>query len=699
MMPRQRLVILGIVLVCLAALAVWQWPRIRDLQGGPGAGRATAPATTPTGVIGSPTGSSSNITNDTSSDDRSSLAGGDASVDSLYARLRAEGPTRDAVDLAVRMGRAKAPVHRTRQAPPRVLHVGDVESFWLHDIETERYMHVQAKLEAISRNAYFWVQEGQHFDRQQLEQGAHAFGDEVMPKVRAVFGTEWSPGVDGDPRVHVLHHQPTGGVAGYFSSTDEYTIDVEPHSNEKELFNINLNVYTPGSYDYLALLAHEFQHMIHWHMDPDESVWANEGLSELAPLVAGYQQQTGVAFLNDPDTPLLEWETEPQANGSHYAGAFLFFAYLRARYGDDAIRQFVAAPANGPNGVEAALKTIGRPASFEATYLDWAVANLVHNGLTRDRQQRSGAYPAPGSTIAADTGAGYAPPTDLDPRYSYGGLNVKDVVPDELPKSGTGATVGQFATDYLDATRLVTDGQLHLRFAGDPTVALLEARSPVSGTVWWSGRGENMDSRLTRQFDLRRAKGAKLTFRMYYDLETNWDYAYFLASTDGGQSWARLATDRTTEDNPNGNSYGAALTGEGGWVDEAVDLSAYDGQEVLVRFEVLTDDAVSLEGLAVDDMHLDSVGFRDDAESAASDALWQAEGFRRVPPVLPQRWGVQVVVQRPDGLSAQRVPVRADGAGEVDVTGIPGDAVVTLVVSGLTPGTRAGAGYRVQVGR
>ncbi len=54
---------------------------------------------------------------------------------------------------------------------------------------------------------------------------------------------------------------------------------------------------------------------------------------------------------------------------------------------------------------------------------------------------------------------------------------------------------------------------------------------------------------------------ATLDFWTWYDIEDDWDYGYVMASTDGGVTWTPLDTADTTEENPNGNSFGPALTG------------------------------------------------------------------------------------------------------------------------------------------
>jgi hypothetical protein len=551
-------------------------------------------------------------------------------------------------------------------APER--RVGDKERFWVHDIQNERYFQVDATLAYVGQNAYAWVQDGLTVSEDRLVEGARTFSDSIMPAVRQAFGSEWSPGIDGDVRVHILHHESIPGVAGYFSSTDELPASVEPHSNEREMFYVNASSYRPGSYDYLSLLAHEFQHMIHYNLDRNEPVWVNEGMSDLAAHIAGYGGQNALAFINRPDTGLAEWDPTPGMNAPHYAASYAFFAYLRAQHGDEAIKSIAAQKTNGRTGIEDGLRAIGVDRSFDEIFADWVVANRVHdNGRAADR-------------------------------YSYGAAaSIDRVVPEALPKDGARGWVHQYATDYYDVTDLVEDGSLQLAFTGDPVVGLLGDVPLSDGTVWWSQRADGSDSRLTRAFDLSDVDQAQLRFRMWHDLEPNWDYAYFLVSTDGGDTWQSLATEHTTDDNPNGNNLGNGLTGSSNrWIDETLDLTPYAGNdEVLVRFEVITDDAVSLAGLALDDLALDAIGWTDDAET--DDGEWAAEGWVRIDPRLPQRWAVQLIVDGPDAVQVHRVVVAPEGADTpIRLQGIPDAATVTVAISAMTPATRNEGGYHLE---
>jgi immune inhibitor A len=112
-----------------------------------------------------------------------------------------------------------------------------------------------------------------------------------------------------------------------------------------------------------------------------------------------------------------------------------------------------------------------------------------------------------------------------------------------------------------------------------------------------------------------------------------------------------------------------------------VNLSAYAGKKVLLRFEQVTDDATSLTGFAVDNIEVPELGFRDGADT---DSSWTVEGFKRIEGPRPQQFIVQVI--RGD----QVTRVALDGANRGQLTL---DGPATIVVSGATDGTAEKAHY------
>jgi hypothetical protein len=584
-----------------------------------------------------------------------------AAWDTLEIVRQLELPMRDQVDLAARFHGVQARPRQVNRLRP--LQVGDADTFWLHDILSEQYFQVEARVALVTDNVYWWVQDDVEVSPEGLRAAARQFEDDILPTNRRLFGSEWSPGVDLDPRLHVLHHQPIRGVGGYFSSADEFVRDVDPHSNQREMFYINASTHPPGSTGYLAVLAHEYQHMIHWHLDSDEPVWLNEGLSELATALNGLPHGgADEAFAQAPDTQLNDWSEDPTANSPHYGAAYLFCAYLLERYGESVLAELVARPENGIRGLEAVLANVDPNESFDGLFQDWVVANLLDE---------------PG--IGPGDGLGYR---ELDmPQVA--------ILPGPEPLVLKEDTVGQYATDYVQ----LTPGADEVVFEGSPEVQLIDAHPPSGEKLWWSGRGDSGDSTLTREFDLSAAQSARLEYRIWYDLEENWDYAYIAASTDGGLTWQTLQTDRTTTHNPNGNNLGSGYTGRSqGWVTESVDLGTYSGARVRLRFEVVTDDAVNQPGLALDDIRLEAVGYRHDAEM--DDGGWQANGFVRVAPKLPQLWSLQLIKLGPQP-DVRRLQVSRDGSARFSLSDTPPDEPLLLAISATTPVTTERAVYRL----
>jgi hypothetical protein len=218
--------------------------------------------------------------------------------------------------------------------------------------------------------------------------------------------------------------------------------------------------------------------------------------------------------------------------------------------------------------------------------------------------------------------------------------------------------------------------------------------------VWWSNRGDDSDTMLTRPLDLTDVDEATLDFWTWYHIEDDWDYAYVVASTDGGSTWEILTTPSGTGTDPNGNSFGWGYTGESGgtreWIHEQVSLSAYTGQEVLVGFEYVTDDAVNRPGFVLDDIAVPEIGYSTDLEEDGGG--WDAAGFVRHANVLHQRWLIQMVLFG-DETTVERLEVDENGFGEwtIPLDSTADRAVITI--SAMAPVTTEVAPYSYEIGK
>ena len=124
-----------------------------------------------------------------------------------------------------------------------------------------------------------------------------------------------------------------------------------------------------------------------------------------------------------------------------------------------------------------------------------------------------------------------------------------------------------------------------------------------SPTSFHSGSGNGLNNTLTSIYPVEITTGMSLTFRTSYSIETDWDYAYVMVSSNGS-SWSSIPGNITTNYNPNGTNQGNGITGfSGGWTEATFDLSTYVGQELYFRFYYDTDGYVVEAGFYVDDIY------------------------------------------------------------------------------------------------
>jgi immune inhibitor A len=598
-----------------------------------------------------------------------SVSSPSAESKAMEERLRAaEMPQRDIRLLAEHLKKV-GPIPEVVRETPLVYQVGDKGEFWVGNTDTMEQFQVTAVLRYVTPHLYVWVEEGLHYDQAGLARSAENFEAHVYPTDREFFGSEWSPGVDSDPHLHILHSSGEhmgDGVAGYYSSADEYSHLANPYSNEREMFYVSLDgVMAPGTDFYDGVLAHEFQHMIHWANDRNEETWVNEGCSELAAYLNGYDPGGfDWLFVADPDVQLNTW-AELGDSGPHYGNSYLFMAYFLGRFGEETLKRVVSLPENGSAGFDVVLADYGL--TFDQVFGDWLVANYLDN--------------------LAPAGNG------KQVQYTYPDHIVGPVAVDEVIATypaQRASTVHQYAADYV---QLEGSGDLRIQFSGETEAKLVPVDAHSGTYAWWSNRGDDSDATLTRSFDLRSLEQATMQVWMWYDIEEDWDYGYVQASADGGQTWDVLPGPSTTTRNPNGNSFGTAYTGESnGWIKETFDLAPYAGHEVLVRFEYVTDDAVNLAGWLIDDIRIPELGYVDDMELGETD--WQSSGFVYSGNRVSQRYLVRLIAIG-DQLQVLELPLDEMQQGQIELRGL-GQQIdsAILVISALAPVTTEVANYQ-----
>ncbi len=635
---------------------------------------SSAPTEVPTATTADPTQTPILIASPTGTTSAKPTASPPVSQADIETTLRVleqtELPERDLYALAIRFGKIPADTPRFSSDTDPAYTVGDEITFTVSNLATQENFQADATLRAQTAHANWWVQNEVDVDQDDLDASAEVFETQTYPTNRSIFGSEWSPGIDGDVRVNIFLGD-VAGVGGYFSSADEYPRSVNPNSNEKEIFYLNIYNAGPGNSYFDGILAHEFQHMIHWNTDRNEELWINEGLSELAAYLNDFDVGSSLqSYLSDPDITVTRWEVQ---TGEFYGSAYGFTRYLYHRFGGKTIADLVREPENGGRGVAEVTEM-----PFNDLFADWTVANLID-----DEEVEEGQYDAPLSG---------------SPNFSATVRNYPFV---------TNETVNQYGTDYYRFNSSAGDGPLTLTFEGSATVDLLPTDAHSGSWMLWGNRGDDSYSFTYRAFDLSSVESATLNFWTWYAIEPEYDYGYVAISTDGGELWQILETPDTTKENPNGNSLGHAYTAQSGvsdtqtgrspseWIEQAIDLTPYAGQEVLIGFHYVTDDALNYNGMLIDDVTIPEINYGEDFENGSDG--WEFEGWARVDNLLPQKFILRVVAQGNN--RTEVIPLELDPRNRaslvLDTFGTDIERV-TLIVTGATQETTREAEYTVR---
>ncbi|HEV2249066.1 MAG TPA: hypothetical protein VGT60_00975 [Candidatus Limnocylindria bacterium] len=566
-----------------------------------------------------------------------------------------------------RDGTPPAPFTAGRQVPPDEA-AGSQTQFWTYDFDAKKNVKITATLRILTDHAKWWIENGVTVDPTALQTTATTFETKIYPADRAAYGSEWSPGIDGDPRIDVLVARIPGRAAGYFSSADELPVWINEYSAERELIYVNSTSARLASDSFYTVLAHEFCHMIQFNKRKRSIVWFTEGQAQLCERFAGQSSGFDQLFLRQPDTQLNDWSDLDNDAVLHYGAALLFLEFLRQHAGgDDLINALLAHGVDTPLDVDAVLQARGQP-GMDEQFADFVAANAL---------------------------IGQNP----DPKLAYAGTRLAPAAPTAQDRATADtvfrATVHEYAARYV----ALPQTPVHLTFSAPTTQRIIPTDAHSGRLSWWSDRVDGLDSTLTRTVDLSSVTKATLSFWSWYDIEPAFDYAYVAVSTDGGQRWSTLKTDATTADDPNGNNLGNGMTGKSGggakpvWVKQSVDLGAYAGKKVLLRFEYVTDAALNFDGFALDDVTIPEIGFSDDAEA---DAGWTANGFIRSSNVVKQRFIVQVI--HFGAVPTVERHIVEDGALEIDIDGSKDRRAPVLAVTGLAARTTQTTSFTVTLG-
>lgn len=543
--------------------------------------------------------------------------------------------------------------------------IGDHTTFALGESPHDIY---DMELYYRSQYAYFWFEPDTDIDMDELQTTADYFDKRVWWLDREIFGPNASPGIDGDTRIHLVHvNEFYPGLLGFFSPKDQCAQHICPSSNQRDAVYMMLNENPLDSEQYYATLAHEFQHLIQFNRDGNEYRWMDEGLSQLAEHLIGVVDNevnhfNVEQFMSDTNIPLNSWSLDYEEQSAYYGAGYLFAVYLYERFGSEFIKALTQNAHDGLAGVYDTLQQTGQTTTLNELMIDWYIASLIDNPYVGDGRYYYQTYDL----------------TITPPLIDLGSVKREFVF---------NSNANQYGADYLSVE---FPGKYQLNFSGSTETPLMDV-APVSGDwMWWSYNAIGAASSLTRTVDLTHVLGATLRYNVWWQTGELPDYLHVLVSTNDGQRWDPLSGQHMEYPDGYTDAPGLHYTGDSdGWLSDEIDLSRYAGQVIQIRFEYVTNNALTGPGFLLDDIEIPEIGLMDDVETL--DSEWVADGFLRTQQTVGQDWSI-AVVKLSDPNEAQYIPVEA-GKSDMEINVPEGGAVV--IVSAQAPFTLHEAKYRL----
>ena len=253
---------------------------------------------------------------------------------------------------------------------------------------TEQYTGLRARWYVSDQYWYGLGPRGRTTLFSDIQNLAGEFDGTIYPRLRDVFGSENTPGVDGDTKITILLTRIGEDAGGYLREQDSFLKEKVPTSNEREM--INLNVLYIGKQRAKSFLAHEFQHLITLnqkmirHGVPEE-VWLNEFRSEIAATILGYDnldvyegsnlEARVKVFRRESSDAILDWENKIK----DYASINLFGQYVLDHYGRSVIAHMIRTDKTGIESFNDALAFFGFSETFSDVYTNWTIASVVND--------------------------------------------------------------------------------------------------------------------------------------------------------------------------------------------------------------------------------------------------------------------------------------------------------------------------------
>ena len=442
--------------------------------------------------------------------------------------------------------------------PNKKCEIKNNEKFLVIDINEYIVRPIIAK-QVISKDLrdsrYCWYIENQYVkdvNTESLDQWIQKFNTDIQPFISNVFN---KTAMNSYTYVVITNLNP--GIAGYYSHSNNYPIDVHYGSNEVDIIFIDIDQIKNGEQSFLSTLTHELTHLYQSQINSYSNSWIKEGTAELITHSVGLQKELDSNIFSRP----ISLSNLNNPSLQQYGYFTLFFIYLQDRFDTLNLYELLQYPNESIEGIIHYLKTNHHYQNNSEDLLkEWGLAIL--NCL-------------------------------IEKCHFY----------DDFINTTT--------VNDLTESQVIEMLPLSLQFYKvlDPQNISIQMSNEIinnNNEIWWSGNGDLIDNMITFEFAINDLNNYSLSFDTYFEIEDRFDLVYLEISKDGGSSWEILSTPAMNSQSSSFYGLGSHYTNKvNDWINEEVligNLPIMDN--LLIRFEYVTDDSVNNKGFYVKDIKL-----------------------------------------------------------------------------------------------
>ncbi len=378
------------------------------------------------------------------------------------------------------------------------------------------------------------------------------FYTEIHPLIDNIFR---NPETNGYTYIVITNLNP--GIAGYYSDSNNYPIDIHYQSNDANIVFIDIDQIKNGEDVFLSTLTHEVVHLYQSRIDSYSNSWIKEGTAELITNSAGFKKNLDSNIFSTP----ISLSNLNIPNVRQYDYFTLFFLYLEDKFNPINLNNLLHYDNKSIEGIIDYLRTNHNYESkSNILFKEWGL-EILHCII---------------NTCAFHDDFIITTPVKE--------INQSELI-EMLPLS-------------LQYYKILEPSNLDVYFNTDI--------NNINNEIWWSDTGDLIDNTISFEFEIKEVSDYSLNFDIYYDIEDRFDLTYLQISKDQGNTWEILSSKNMNSQNSSFYALGTHYTNKvEDWINEEVFIDNLKGiDNLLVRFQYITDDSVNNKGFFVKDLLL-----------------------------------------------------------------------------------------------